>query len=365
MNHSLSTRPLPRLAAATSSGLLAAGLLAGSVLAHGPDPIVGGALWAQNQEVRYDWRSGQVPPDWMRAAVNAAAADSNASRASRAAHLAFDADGASRISYGEPSGCGVNGLACFNRSGAPDFFTVAFRRQGYVFEWGTLRWCQAYDAPPNGCFDVENITLDEFGHVQVLGHHDNHDDGSDYLDAVVQTLSHAKPGIGWNEHDYGRCDVATLQLRYDMRSWAAPYSTCLDLDTQLALTVSDSSVPQGALVVFRASLAVVDADAYLRLGGNPVSSRTVVLQRRSIGATSWTTVAKMAPDSAAGAYAVGLTLTASAEWRASFSTPSGEGLNGDASNRITVQVGGACTSGCPSGGVAPSGRLEGATGGGR
>jgi hypothetical protein len=340
------------LAVATSSALLAATLLAGSVLGHGPDPIVGGALWAQNQAVGYAWRSGQVPPDWMRVAINAAAADSNASRASRAAHLSFDADSASRISYGEPSGCGVNGLACFNRSGAPDSFTVAFRRHGHVFEWGTLRWCQAYEAPPNGCFDVENITLDEFGHVQILGHHENHGDGSDYLDAVVQTFSHAKPGVGWNEHDYGRCDVATLQLRYDMRNWAAPYSTCLDLDTRLALSVSDSSVPQGALVVFRASLAVVDADAYLRLGGNPLSSRSVVLQRRPIGGTSWTNVGTMAPDTAAGSYALGLKLTASAEWRANFPTPSGEGLNGDASNRITVQVGGACTSGCPSGGGA-------------
>jgi hypothetical protein len=350
MNSSSTTGRRTRLAAAIVGAPLVAALLAGSVLGHGPDPIVGGALWAQNQLVEYDWRSGQVPPDWMRAAINAAAADSNTSRASRAAQLAFDAEGTSRISYGEPSGCGVNGLACFNRSGAPDSFTVAFRRQGYVFEWGTLRWCQAYDDPPNGCFDVENVTLDEFGHVQVLGHHDNRDDGSDYLDAVVQTLSHAKPGIGWDEHDYGRCDVATLQLRYDMRSWAAPYSTCLDLDTRLALAVSDSSVPPGALVIFRAGLEVVDADAYLRLGGNPVSARSVVLQRRPIGGTTWTNVATMAPDATAGSYALGLTLTASAEWRASFPTPTSEGLNGDASNRITVQVGGACTSGCPSGG---------------
>ena len=42
------------------------------------------------------------------------------------------------------------------------------------------------------------------------------DDDSDYLDAVVQTFSRTKPNTGWNMHAFGRCDTATLQLRYDM-----------------------------------------------------------------------------------------------------------------------------------------------------
>ena len=90
------------------------------------------------------------------------------------------------------------------------------REQGHVFDWGTLKWCQAYASPPNGCYDAETIALDEFGHVEGLDHHVNYADDSDYVDAVVQTYSRTKPSTGWNMHAFGRCDVATLQLQYDM-----------------------------------------------------------------------------------------------------------------------------------------------------
>ena len=48
------------------------------------------------------------------------------------------------------------------------------REQGHVYDWGTLKWCQAYASPPNGCYDAETIALDEFGHVEGLGHHVNY-----------------------------------------------------------------------------------------------------------------------------------------------------------------------------------------------
>ena len=64
-----------------------------------------------------------------------------------------------------------------SRGTSPTSFTMWFREQGHVFDWGTLKWCQAYTTPPNGCYDAENIALDEFGHVEGLGHHDNYDVG--------------------------------------------------------------------------------------------------------------------------------------------------------------------------------------------
>ena len=42
-----------------------------------------------------------------------------------------------------------------------------------LLDWGTLKWCQAYASPPNGCYDAETIALDEFGHVEGLNHHVN------------------------------------------------------------------------------------------------------------------------------------------------------------------------------------------------
>ena len=185
------------------------------VAAHGPDPMLGGKLWAQDQVVGYGWRSGQVPPSWAAIAIDAAAADAGATRASRAARFVRMPNPTSLIFYGEPTGCSPAGIACFNRAGAPNSFKMWFRAHGYVFDWGALRWCQGLAAIANGCFDVENIALDEFGHVEILDHHVNNADGSDYVDAVVQTVSRARPSAGWNVHSFGRCDVARLQLEYE------------------------------------------------------------------------------------------------------------------------------------------------------
>ena len=124
------------------------------------------------------------------------------------------------------------------------------REHGRVFDWGTLRWCQMSSSPPNGCYDVETIALDEFGHVEVLAHHVNYSDDRDYLDAVVQTYSRTKPKEGWDEHALGRCDVATLQRQYDVPTSSTKISTCLDVDTttrhrQPTATVFGGAVSHG------------------------------------------------------------------------------------------------------------------------
>lgn len=320
---------------AASAALLLS--LPGPVRSHSPDPVLGGVLWSQDQLVRYRWRSGQVPPAWMQSAIIAAANDSNRSRASRAAVFAYDTAGASPIGYGEPTACGVNGIACFSRGGAPTSFAMWFRRHGHVFDWGRLRWCQYYSTPPDGCFDAENVTLDEFGHVEILAHHWNYADNSDYLDAVVQTVSRAKPRTGWNAHQYGRCDRATLQRKYDMLTSWSLYSTCLDLNTTLSLSSGGTYVSYGATVEFTATLRVSSQAEYERLAGNPVSGRLVLLQRRIPGGT-WGTYATMAFGTSAGAYRYSQRLTKTYEWRAVFRTPSSEGLNGDYSPSIKVTV---------------------------
>ena len=126
------------------------------------------------------------------------------------------------------------------------------REQGHVFDWGTLKWCQMYATPPNGCYDAETIALDEFGHIEILGHHDNYDDDRDYLDAVVQTFSRTKPRAGYDMHVLGRCDVATLQREYDVVDSIAKYSTCLDIDTRRD-AVGPATVAYGGTAASRRS----------------------------------------------------------------------------------------------------------------
>ena len=254
---------------------------------------------ARTRSCDFRWRAGAVPSAAIKTAITEAAADVTASRASRAATFAYDASGPNPIGYGAGATCGVNGLACFTRD-APDGFTMWLREQGHVFDWGTLKWCQAYTTAPNGCYDAETIALDEFGHVEGLNHHVNYSSDSDYDDAVVQTFSRTKPAAGWNRHTFGRCDVATLQVKYDVTSSTAKYSTCLDLATVLTLARSPASIPTGGTATLTATLKVGSSSSYGRLSGNVVGGRTVTLQRRAPGATAWVTVGTMPAGGSAG-----------------------------------------------------------------
>jgi hypothetical protein len=332
-------RPFPFGAAlvavlvATLAGVLPA-------LAATPDPFMG-SPFGQNQLLAYRWGSGAVPPTVIKTAVNAAADDANASRKSKAPSFSYDSSGSNSISYGVDVPCGVNGLACFRRD-APNWFAVYLRENGHRFDWGTLRWCEATDRP-NGCYDAENITLDELGHVLGLDHHVNLPDDSDYGDAVVQTYSRAKPSAFYNAHVFGRCDIATLQQVYDVSTSSTLYSTCLDVPTQLSMTASRTSVVAGSVVTFTATLGSAGTG---RLSNNAVSGRTVVLQQRT--ASGWTDVLTMGPSSTAGTYSVGLVMRSTSDLRALFRKPSSEGLRGSSSATITVSVSAACTTGpCP------------------
>lgn len=310
-------------------------------LAHGPDPRLSGTLWARDQVLGYTWRAGQVPPDWMAAAIDLAAGDVSESRVSRAATFARVAGASSLVAYGEPTGCSTAGLACFDRSGAPKSFRMWFRAHGYRFDWGTLRWCQAPNALSDGCFDAETIALDELGHVEILDHHANLADGSDYDDAVVQALSHARPAVGWDSHALGRCDVARLQLEYERPSAWGLVSTCLHASTATTLTSDVTSLVQGEAIRFTATLKIGSSGSGA-MAGDPLSGRAVTIQRRTPGSTSWSSAGTMTQASVDGIYVASVSASVTYEWRAVFATPTNEGLSGSASGTVKVTVVG-CT----------------------
>lgn len=333
---------LPRTAVVLAA--LVAVASAAPVAGHAPDPSLTGGLFGQDQHLLFRWRAGSEPPAAIKTAIRDAAADSNASRASQAATFAYNASGSNLIGYGTGT-CGVNGIGCFTRT-APTAFTMWLREHGRPFDWGTLRWCQMQSDPTNGCYDAETIALDEFGHVEILNHHVNFADESDYTDAVVQTFSRTRPKTGWNMHLYGVCDTATLQIRYDVPTLSSKYSSCLDLGTVLTLSISDTSIPYGALVDVSAYLKVATNTAYGRLSANPIGKHTVRLQRRAIGSSTWTNLVTLTSSTPAGRYVAALRLYGSADFRAVFATPTTEGLRGDTSPTVRVTVA-PCTSNCP------------------
>lgn len=325
-----------RVLACALAGVIVLSVAAAGVAAHSPDPVFSGGRFNQNQNLPFSWRSGSVPASVYQTAIKAAAADASATRGSQAATFSYLAGASNLIGYGVAATCSPKGIACFTRN-PPTSFTMWMREQGHVFDWGSLRWCQAYTTWPNGCFDVENIMLDEFGHVEILNHHTNYASESDYTDSVVQEGSRAKPKAGWNAHAFGRCDIASLQVQYDMQGWGAKYSTCLDLATTLTLGASPGSVGRGGTVTLTGTLKVADNAAYSRLALNPVALRTVTLQRRPSGG-SWTTVGTMSPGATSGTYTRSVQLTARTEFRALFAKPSDEGLRAATSSTVTVIV---------------------------
>jgi hypothetical protein len=328
--------------AATVATLLSIAVV-GPVAAHGPDPILGGGRFTQDDALTFRWRSGSVPPSAIQTAIRAAAGDVGESKASRAPTFVYSTSGVSSIGYGTGT-CGVNGIGCFTRS-APDSFTMWLREHGRVYDWGTLRWCQMQSTRTNGCYDAETIALDEFGHVEILDHHVNFADDSDYEDAVVQTFSRTRPKAGFDAHAFGTCDTATLQLQYDLTSASSPISTCLDLSTVLTLATDTTVVSSGDTVTFTSTLRTATDTAYVRLSSNVLSGRSVRLQRRPAGSSTWTSIATMTPASPTGTYTTTLSPSGTADYRAFFS-PSTEGLRGDITPTIAVKFV-SCPTRCP------------------
>lgn len=317
----------------------------GSVLAVSPTPA-SGTTWEPNQRVEYRWRTGDEPPPWMRTAIQSAARDSNESRASRAATLSYATDGSSSIAY--TADLPTNWAVGYTVRYLPDSFTIRLRPHGYPLDWGTLRWCEFYDSPPTGCYDAEMITLHEIGHAQTLGHV-NDADYPDWTDSIMHEAPKSKAKAGWNAHEYGRCDVARLQVRYQPLTPSTRYSTCLDLPTDLSLTTSSSTGAYYSTVTLTARLRIAAGADYTNLASDPVAGRRVVLQRRVPGNSSWSTIVEMDADET-GRYERSVAVTATYEWRAVFGTPSNEGLNGSVSTPVAVRL----TYDCP-----PTGSADG------
>ena len=214
---------------------------------------------------------------------------------------------------------------------------MRLRPQGYALDWGTLRWCQFYDSPPSGCYDAEMIALHELGHAQSLRHADEAD-----VTTWTDTIMHGRPRRRQRPAGMRTSSAAAMSpgCRSAIRplSSTTPYSTCLDLPSTLALGTSSSSVTSGATVTLTATLAVSDDATYAKLAGDAVDGRRVTLQRRIPGG-SWSNVGSMsALSDGTGRYRTSVSISATYDWRASFNTPSDEGLEGSSSSPIRISV---------------------------
>src|SRR5690242_13526217 len=124
---------MKRLVSAAAAALILLTLNAAQASATPPTPA-SGQIWSPNQRVQYHWHDGDEPPTWLRPAINAAAQDSNDSRASRAAIFSYSDSGSSWIGYSAdiPTTYAIG----YTVSYIPNFFTMRLRPQGYALDWG-------------------------------------------------------------------------------------------------------------------------------------------------------------------------------------------------------------------------------------
>lgn len=310
-----------------------------------PVPESESDVWADDALLRFRWADG-APSAWMRNGIIAAAGDASSSRDSNAPIFSYDANGPDsvRVATDLPGNCSPS-LACATRD-IPNYWIIRIRPQGYEFPWGTLRWCEAYQSPPNGCLGVERTMIHEFGHVAGLAHPDEGGMRLGALDTVMHDLIPSRPNAGWSLHRFGACDVARLQRRYGLPYSSARLATCERVETRLTIDVSDTSIGFQDPVTITATLSVRDRDGYDRLAGDPLSGRDVVIQRRSAGASGWASY-DAEVGYAAGTYHATFRPSVPSEFRAVFTRSSDDGVIDDTSGIVEVFVGGCSDRGCP------------------
>ncbi|MEO7119354.1 MAG: hypothetical protein ABIZ34_10325, partial [Candidatus Limnocylindrales bacterium] len=202
-----------------------------------PVPQYTPLTWAQDTLLGYRWAS-DAPNSWMRPGINAAAADVTSSRGSLAARFTYDAGSADDIQLRtEMTGNCLRSVACAHFD-IPRSWYVRIRPQGTELDWGTVRWCQAYDDWPNGCYEVERVMLHEFGHVLGLAHPEDFGFRLGTLETIMTARGQEKGETGWQTHRFLPCDVARLQRRYDLVAPSTPLALCDRVETRLSLELS-------------------------------------------------------------------------------------------------------------------------------
>jgi hypothetical protein len=305
-----------------------------------PTPSFSAGGWPKGKRLTFRWKSGATPPSWARGPLMNGADDASLSARAQSPRFAFDLLGANSVAYtgSLPSFCGITAIACASRN-MPTFWGVWIRPHGTDYSWGTLRWCQKTSSS-SGCFDIRRVMLHELGHVAGLNHPSSAGFTLSTSDSIMQGITPARPQAGASRHDFGRCDVATLQELYDTPDNKTAISTCNDVVTTISLASSASSVVRGQAVKLTATLKVADKGAYDQLAANPLNGRSVKLKYRPSGSDdAWKTVWMRALYQQ-GRYETTLVPGSSWEFKAVFSKPADEGLRYSRSEIRKVKVAG-------------------------
>jgi hypothetical protein len=372
-----------RLLAAAGVATIGLWAAAGPALAGEPDP--GHADLYQHDpgdaRITLDWHfASSSYATWFRTNVEAeletywddpVANNSNVPRYDNGG----DNSGGGTITYTSASASPCTGstvwIAC-NPAGGLRAFDLYVRAMPSISAT-TWMWYQRdntcqdlYDGSPNpndgfpttSCFSVLRVVAHESTHNTLVRAH--YDAGLEDETIMQSTTPTAKGSPDfWNRKNFLPCDLAAAQLEYGPADAAGRYADCFavtpgdgvkGLNSALTVT-SGSSYARcwNTSATISGRLALAASAAYEDMRNWPLSGRTIRIDRRPVGATTWTTGSASATATGAGGAnwkAVLTTSTAgSFEYRATFFTSSSEpAVNSSNAVTWTVQW---TSAGCP------------------
>ena len=321
-----------------------------TVRAHGPDPVL--ERYVLRAGRRLSASTGGPAPSRRRVktAIRAAAADATTTRRSAAATFAYDAAGSNPIGYGDGRHVRPQRHRVLHAE-RPDGFTMWFREQGHVFDWGTLKWCQTYARSTERLLRRRD---DRPRRVRAR----RGPRPPRQLRRRARLRRRRRPDrlAGQANGAAGTCTASGgATSRRSSASTTSPnasakYSTCLDLATTLTIAASpdvdrvrrhDDARPPRSRSPSLAALRPA-------LRSNPVSRPDGARSSAGAGDGDLDHRRDDGARSAAAPTASRSSSRPATEFRAVFKTPTDEGINGDTSGRRSTVAVAPCTVGpCP------------------
>lgn len=292
MNRRLS--PVARAAVAATAMILLSATVAS---AHTP---VAGAVreYSQDTALQYKWGAATYPT-WFTGAMGSAFGidwTNSTYNNSRKPTFSYAAGGAGTVSYKSPSGvpqCVGEWIGCSTAWGSTSW-KVILRNFTQDPVRPTYKWVQTTGSCSNTCFDLRRVALHEIEHVTlaVSGH-----DAQGETNTIMASTTPWSPSTGWATHHVQKCDAAAFQLKYDLAALAGVYADCFDhiaghgvngLVSTATVSAPVASACYGTALSITGRLEIQANANYETLGGNPLASRTVLIDRKLHSSGTWT-----------------------------------------------------------------------------
>ena len=273
-------------------------VLLSATVASAHTPVAGAVRkYTQDTALQYKWEGSY--PTWFTGAMGSAFGidwTNTTYNNSRKPTFSYSASGAGTVSYKAPSGvaqCDIypDWIGCSDNWGATNFKVILRNfTQAPTKSW---IWVQTTGTCSGTCFDLRRVAAHEIEHVTLaVGSHD----GQGESNTIMGSTTPSYDTTGWATHHVQKCDEAAFQLKYDLAALSGRYADCFDhvtghgvngLVSTATISAPVASACYGTALSITGRLEIQTNANYETLGGNPLASRTVLIDRKLRSAGSW------------------------------------------------------------------------------